>query len=123
MKAYAGKNILTAMASGDFAVRAERMSEADLQADLLAALSDMVGKALPRPSGFVQSRWSQDPYARGAYSVIPPGATPGDFDRFKTAETGRLLFAGEHTDFEYHGTVHGAYLSGVRAAEAIMRQG
>ena len=25
--------------------------------------------------------------------------------------------------FEYHGTVHGAYLSGVRAAEAIMRQG
>ena len=32
-----------------------------------------------------------------------------------------LYFAGEHTSKEYLGTVHGAYLSGVRAANQISR--
>ena len=32
---------------------------------------------------------------------------------------GMLAFAGEHTIFDYHATVHGAYLSGVEAADAI----
>ncbi|WP_244191285.1 FAD-dependent oxidoreductase [Klebsiella pneumoniae] len=31
----------------------------------------------------------------------------------------RLFFAGEHTSRKYRGTVHGAYLSGVREANKI----
>jgi hypothetical protein len=33
----------------------------------------------------------------------------------------RLLFAGEHTSGQYRGTVHGAYLTGIREAERILR--
>jgi hypothetical protein len=34
---------------------------------------------------------------------------------------GRVFFAGEHTLHQYRGTVHGAYLSGLRAAKQIIR--
>ncbi|NQW13489.1 MAG: FAD-dependent oxidoreductase, partial [Rhodobacter sp.] len=30
-----------------------------------------------------------------------------------------IVMAGEHTLFKYHATVHGAHLSGLRAAEII----
>ena len=36
------------------------------------------------------------------------------------AASNRLFFAGEATDSDYFGTVHGAYLSGVRAANEIL---
>ena len=32
----------------------------------------------------------------------------------------KLFFAGEHTDSDYRGTVHGAYLSGIREADKII---
>ena len=34
----------------------------------------------------------------------------------------RLFFAGEHTIFKYHATLHGAYLSGIHAAELIQEE-
>jgi monoamine oxidase len=34
---------------------------------------------------------------------------------------GRIVFAGEHTEQAAYGTLHGAYLSGVRAAAASRR--
>ena len=32
----------------------------------------------------------------------------------------KLFFAGEHTEIDYRGTVHGAYLSGIREADKII---
>jgi hypothetical protein len=31
------------------------------------------------------------------------------------------MFAGEHTQMDYFSTVHGAYLSGIRESERILR--
>jgi monoamine oxidase len=36
------------------------------------------------------------------------------------AVNNKLFFAGEHTIREYRGTVHGAYLSGIREADKII---
>jgi monoamine oxidase len=120
VRAYSGRNILTAMSTGPHASKTEAMDRERLQNDLLDALGSMLGKKLPKSAGFIASAWSQDGYARGAYSVAAPGSTPADFDRFHAASESRLLFAGEHTDFAYHATVHGALLSGQRAAKAIL---
>jgi monoamine oxidase len=73
----------------------------------------------PKPIAAVLTRWHDDPFARGAYSVVPPGASSADFDAL-AEPVGPLLFAGEATNRAYRGTVHGAYLSGLRAAREAL---
>ena len=63
------------------------------------------------------TRWCSDPYTLGSYSHIPIGGLPTDIDMLaKPYYDGMLQFAGEATSRLYHGTVHGAILSGERAA-------
>ena len=80
--------------------------------DLLRALG------APRPVACVATRWHDDPFALGSYSVVPVGGTSGAFDGLAEPE-GRIHFAGEATSREYRGTVHGAWLSGERAAREV----
>lgn len=65
------------------------------------------------------SRWGSDPYAYGAWSFIKAGASPEDCETlFESDSTGGLVFfAGEACTAEMIGTVHGAYITGVRAAK------
>lgn len=92
----------------------------DARAPIPEPLEDVL-RALgaPRPVEVRVTRWHDDPFARGAYAVIPPGASSDDLDVL-AEPVGPLLFAGEATDWDYRGTVHGAYRSGLRAArEAV----
>ncbi len=64
--------------------------------------------------------WQADPYARGAYSYVPAGATGASATLAEPVEH-TLFFAGEHTDITGHpGTVHGALRSGLRAAQLAL---
>lgn len=76
-------------------------------------------RRVPDPDGWLITRWAADPFTLGSYSFLPPGATPDD--RATLAEpVGRVLFfAGEATSVDYPATVHGAYLSGRRAASEV----
>lgn len=64
--------------------------------------------------------WGTDPFAGGAYSYARPGfadcraalAAPVD---------GRLLFAGEACSPDDFSTAHGAYLTGIAAADAALK--
>ena len=60
--------------------------------------------------------WGVDPFARGAYSYALPGHAD---DRAALAEPveNRLFFAGEACSRADYSTAHGAYLTGVAAAE------
>jgi polyamine oxidase len=61
--------------------------------------------------------WGLNKLSYGSYSFIPLGATMKDSAAFITPEfEGALVFAGEHTSVRNEATLHGAYLSGVRAA-------
>lgn len=76
------------------------------------------GDVTRRLRGRIVTAWGTDPWTLGAYSTCLPGeahqraalAAPVD---------GRLWFAGEATSREYFATCHGAYLTGVAAANAI----
>ncbi len=63
--------------------------------------------------------WRRDPFARGSYSYAKPG---GAFMRERLAEPvdGRLFFAGEACSPNDFSTAHGAYRTGVAAAEAVL---
>ncbi|MBS1906917.1 MAG: FAD-dependent oxidoreductase [Actinobacteria bacterium] len=76
--------------------------------------------AAPEPSAWMRSTWSTDPYARGAMSYLPAGATPQLRKDLAVPIGDRLFFAGETTDPDRPGTVPGAIGSGQRAAAAII---
>jgi monoamine oxidase len=62
--------------------------------------------------------WAADPYARGAYSWIPVGGL--NAPATLAAPLDSLFFAGEATDADRPGTVHGALASGARAARDVL---
>ena len=85
--------------------------------DLLASLPEY---GIPKPTGWLRSNWSRDPYALCSYSCLPPGP-PGPRARELLREpvAGRLVFAGEATSSESPAMVHGAIESGWRAAAQV----
>ncbi len=74
----------------------------------------------PKPTAVLRTRWGEDPWARGAYSFLPVGASPADRRRLAVPVADRLFFAGEATSTRFAGTAHGAYLSGRRAAREVL---
>ena len=87
-------------------------------------VTDLLGPAygapLPEPVASVVTGWADDPYAAGAYTHVPPGATNADLDLLGTPVGGRVLFAGEHTQSARMGYADGALSSGVREARRLL---
>jgi monoamine oxidase len=67
------------------------------------------------------TRWNAEPFVLGGFSTAAPGE---DDARRVLMEPlgGRLWFAGEAVHQTHWGTVEGAWESGVRAAEAVLRR-
>ncbi|MEM9683555.1 MAG: NAD(P)/FAD-dependent oxidoreductase [Pseudomonadota bacterium] len=86
-------------------------------AHALDCMKDLFGNDIAREIAATSvSAWRGDPYIGGAYSAALPGeaARRGDLG---TSLADRLFFAGEATHLEFYSTAHGAYLSGVAAAQ------
>lgn len=84
----------------------------------LPALVARLGPPLA-PDGHLISRWRQDPFARGSYSYLAKGSDPEDRRLLAEPVGDRLYFAGEATHSVYPATVHGAHMSGRRAAQRM----
>jgi monoamine oxidase len=80
----------------------------------------MYGNNIPNPTDWIITRWHSDPYARGAYSCNVLGSTPDMRTNLARNVSGRLFFAGEATERLHFQTVHGAYESGLRAADEVL---
>ena len=118
-RTFSDENILLGLCVGDYGWKAEKMSDDLMVADMMDAVRTMFGADAPEPLGHLATRWSQNPLSFGAYTFAKVGSVPKDFDDLMKPVRETLIFAGEHTIFKYHATVHGAYLSGQRAAEIV----
>lgn len=67
------------------------------------------------------SRWGTDPDSLGAYSCDLVGK-PADLYERLCAPVDNLYFAGEAGSADHSGSVHGAYTSGIMAAEVCRRR-
>ena len=67
------------------------------------------------------TRWNTEPWALGAFSAASPGGQ-GARKTLMEPLRDRIWFAGEAMHETLWGTVGGAWESGVRAAEAILRK-
>jgi monoamine oxidase len=88
----------------------------------LGLLAEATGRPCPVPEAVAVTSWGTDPYACGAYTHIPPGASPADIDLLGEPVAGRLLFAGEHTQSARVAYADGALTSGIREAKRLLRQ-
>ena len=64
--------------------------------------------------------WSGDPFARGAYSYALPGRAD-DRAALAAPVEERLFFAGEACSRDDFSTAHGAYLTGMAAADQAIK--
>jgi len=107
--------------AGDAAFQTEEESNETLVNEMTAILARIHRKeSLPRPVQAIVSRWRQDPFARGSYSFIGPEATGKDYDTLGEPVDQTVFFAGEATCRTHPATVHGAYMSGLRAAAEVL---
>lgn len=86
------------------------------------ALRQLFGRRTDRvfDGGAVATCWGTDPRFLGAYCYARPGATAARDVLAQPLADGRLIFAGEAVAGDgLAGTVGGAYLSGMRAAQMV----
>jgi len=117
---WAGTPLLVGLLGADAARAFEGRDEAGAVALAMASLRGIFGASVPAPSRAVVTRWAADPFALGAYSCVPVGGSHTMRARLAAPIDGRLHLAGEATHAEYPATVHGALLSGWRAADRIL---
>ena len=116
-----GSNVCIAFARGRLARELEGQGEAARIEHALGELTSMLGGDVRKQfDRGVTTAWAADPYARGAYSHCVPGRY-GARALLTHPVGGRIVFAGEHTEQAAFGTLHGAHLSGIRAAAEARR--
>ncbi|THD74387.1 MAG: FAD-dependent oxidoreductase [Phenylobacterium sp.] len=77
--------------------------------------SDIRSKLAP----VAETHWASDPWALGSYSHALPGHA-GDRAILAAPVENRLFFAGEATHPNFYSTCHGAWMSGLRAADEAL---
>lgn len=88
------------------------------------AMEDL-GLVYRRPRAFSDEffrvmSWGRQPLIGGSLSYQSPGHYLRGITSFEGADYGgRLIFAGEHTETRFHGTIEGALRSGQRAASLV----
>jgi len=113
-----GSAALITFAYADEARASEGRTDDEMIDLLMVHLSDMYGPGLPRPKAMRRTSWGNDPFTLGGYSFPSVTTDMAQFDELASPH-GRVHFAGEHTSRDYFGTVHGAHLSGLRAADEV----
>lgn len=115
-----GEPVLMAFHGGDKGFDLEDLTDDEVITDAMQTLRTMFGEDAPEPEKYLITRWGQDKFSYGSYSHIPPFASGDDYDALFEPVDDVLFFAGEATSRKYFATVHGAYLSGVAAADRIL---
>ena len=115
-----GRPLIEAYFGGALAGELEAQGEAAFFDFASSELSAAFGSGFARRlKPIAVHRWGADPFARGSYSY----ARPGNADcraKLAAAVDDRLFFAGEACDRDEFSTAHGAFKSGVAAAEQVI---
>ena len=117
---YSDEPVLCGFNAASIGTELESLDDPAIVAEAMAALRSMYGNRIPEPVGHRITRWRQDPFAFGSYSYIPTAARHDMRSDLAQPVGDRLFFAGEATHSEHPSTVHGAYLSGRRAAREVI---
>ncbi|CAG7881028.1 polyamine oxidase 2 [Brassica rapa] len=113
-----GHPVLVYMSAGQLARDIEKMSDEAAASFALMQLQRIFHNAMA-PVQYLVSRWGSDVNSLGSYSYDVVGK-PHDLSERLRVPVDNLFFAGEATSSSFAGSVHGAYSSGLMAAEECM---
>lgn len=127
-----GSNVLQVWFQGNKSLEIEKTTPQELEKQCLAAIKEYTClESLPPIVNVEKTQWGTNPWTRGSYTYLSKAACGSDFDTLasplpgessgcKEASALQLMFAGEATHRQFYGTVHGAYLTGIREAERLL---
>ena len=126
-------NVLLCYLTGAFAESIESKSDDEVMQNCMQFLRRSFKqdeRGLPSPIAFKMTRWKNDQFSRGSWTILPKNADLGDISVLRkpilVGKSCTFHFAGEHTcDGKYspaleNGTVHGAWLSGELAVKEVI---
>lgn len=113
-------NALMTFAYSDYGRQTETMTDQQIINEIMAHLKDIYGNSIPNPTNLLRTKWQSNQNSFGAYSYTAKETEMQHFDDLAESINDKLFFAGEHTEIDYFSTAHGAYLSGITAAEEII---
>lgn len=114
-----GRPMIEGYFGGSLAAELEKGGDRAFIDFAAAELAHLLGSRFPRRLEFLAlHRWGADPFARGAYSYALPGKADSRATLAQPIDN-RLFFAGEACSLNDFSTAHGAWLTGLAAADAI----
>lgn len=117
--------LLLGQVYGRRAIQLERMSNEDVASAALECLRIIFGDDASAPVGCVFHKWGSDDLAYGSWNSVAVGVNSRDLFNFKLPiechGSCSLQFAGEWTEPMQMGLLQGAYASGERAADHIIK--
>ena len=116
---FTGKPILLCFTMGEYAKYQEALPDSIITSDIMSILRDRYGKNISEPLDVHYTKWASDKFSYGSYSYTAVGNTAETYFEISAPINNLIYFAGEHTHKNYPATIHGAYLSGLRAAKSM----
>lgn len=144
---HRNSNILLSWFAGDEALQLEKLIDEEIIDGVLSTMSCLLSKPDLKNSSkescngssgssidikqVFKSKWGSDPLFLGSYSYVQIGSSGDDLDtlaeplpRVGHGECDfrlQILFAGEATHRTHYSTTHGAYFSGLREANRLLK--
>jgi monoamine oxidase len=117
-----GRPLVTVFLGGRWARALEAEGRGAATSFALEELAEVLGTSVRKTLRPVaETAWANDPYALGSYSHALPGSAGARAVLRRPVED-RIFFAGEAASEHAFSTAHGAYQSGLAAAEDILRR-
>jgi len=113
-------NIIIAVFAGAQARSIENMNDEKVIDLVMNDLKGMFGTGIPNPIAMQKTSWHTNPYSLGSYPHLKPGADLSACSLIAEPINNKIYFAGDATSKDYMATAHGAYLSGIKAANSII---
>ena len=121
---HTGGSTYEAWLTGDNAVAIEHLKDSEIAKGFSLVLENFLQQSVGWPK-VVRSSWSSDKFFRGSYSYNAVGSSKLDRLELGKPVDGssplQLLFAGEATHPSLFSTTNGAFQSGVREAERLIK--
>ena len=122
------QSVLMCQVVGEFGLKIEMLNDFEIAQRATECLRDMLRHTeVPDAVGCCHSSWMSDPHTLGSWSYFPFTGMVGRCDEHceyaeEEEEMGicRYEYAGEAESITQRGTAHGAYNSGVQAADRLI---